>query len=87
MFQCLGPLQFHLPGVVITVDALPYHFTFYFQGSGLPLVFCSTWSSSVHDIHVALEKLQAGAQMLHRMAFHLSDNVVALHQDDSTAKA
>ena len=31
------PLQFPLPDVVIATDAIPIHFTFYFQGSGLPL--------------------------------------------------
>ena len=31
------PLQFPLPGVVITTDATPTHWTFYFLGSGLPL--------------------------------------------------
>ena len=30
-------LQFPLPDVVIATDATPTHWTFYFQGSGLPL--------------------------------------------------
>ena len=37
--------------------------------------------------HIALQELQAIAMMLHRMAFHLSGKVVALHLDNSTAKA
>ena len=31
------PLQFPLPNVVIVTDAMPTHWAFYFQGSGLPL--------------------------------------------------
>ena len=30
------PLQFPLPDVVIATDAMPTHWAFYFQGSGLP---------------------------------------------------
>ena len=37
--------------------------------------------------HIALQELQAVAMMLHQMAFHLSGKVVALHLDNSTAKA
>ena len=37
--------------------------------------------------HIALEELQAIAMMLSRMAFCLSGKVVALHLDNSTAKA
>ena len=37
--------------------------------------------------HIALWELQANAMMLHRMAFHLSVKVVALHLDNSTVKA
>ena len=37
--------------------------------------------------HIALQELQAIAMMLHRIAFHLSGKVVALHLDNSTAKA
>ena len=36
---------------------------------------------------IALQDLQAVAVMLHRMAFCLSGKVVALHLDNSTAKA
>ena len=31
------PLQFPLSDVVIATDAMPTHWAFYFQGSGLPL--------------------------------------------------
>ena len=34
--QNLVPLQFPLPDVVIATDAMPTHWAFYFQGSGLP---------------------------------------------------
>ena len=37
--------------------------------------------------HIALQEFQAIAMILHRMAFHLSGKVVALHLDNSTAKA
>ena len=37
--------------------------------------------------HIVLQDLQAVAMMLHRMAFHLSLKVVALHLDNSMAKA
>ena len=31
------PLKFLLPNMVIATDAMPSHWAFYFQGSGLPL--------------------------------------------------
>ena len=37
LHQSPVPLQFPLPDVVITTDATPTHWAFYFQGSGLPL--------------------------------------------------
>ena len=60
---------------------------FYFQGSGLPLSVSGTWSGSLSRAHIALQELQAVAVMLCRMAFCLSGKVVALHLDNSTAKA
>ena len=81
------PLQFLLPDVVIATDATPTHWAFYFQGSGLPLSVSGTWSGSLSRAHIALQELQAVAVMLHRMSFHLSGKVVALHLDNSTAKA
>ena len=81
------PLQFPLPDVVIATDATPTRWAFYFQGSGLPLSVSGTWSGSLSRAHIALQELQAVAVMLHRMAFHLSGRVVALHLDNSTAKA
>ena len=73
------PLQFPLPDVVIATDATPTHLAFYFQGSGLPLSVSGAWSGSLSRAHIALQELQAGAVMLHRMAFCLSGKVVALH--------
>ena len=81
------PLQFPLPDVVIATDATPTHWAFYFQGSGLPLSVSGTWSGSLSRAHIALQELQAVAVMLRRMAFCLSGRVVALHLDNSTAKA
>ena len=81
------PLQFPLPDVVIATDAMPTHWAFYFQGSGLPLSVIGPWSCSMCRDHIALEELQAIPMMLHQVAFHLSGKVVALHLDNSTVKA
>ena len=81
------PLQFPLPDVVFATDATPTYWAFYFQGSGLPLSVSGAWSGSLCRAHIALQDLHAVAIMLHRMAFHLSGKVVALHLDSSAAKA
>ena len=81
------PLQFPLHDVVIATDAMPTHWAFYFQGSGLPLVVSGSWSGSMCRAHIALQELRAIAMMLHRIVFCLSHKVVALHLDNSTAKA
>ena len=81
------PLQFPLPDVVITTDATSTHWAFYFQGSGLPLAVSGSWPCSMCRAHIALQELQAVAMMLHRMALCLSGKVVALHLDNSMAKA
>ena len=81
------PLQYPLPDVVIATDAMPTHWAFYFQGSGLPLSVSGSWSGSMCRANIALQELQAVAMMLYRMAFCSSDKVVALHLDNSTAKA
>ena len=84
--KVLVPLHFPLPDVVIATDATPTHWAFYFQGSGLPLLVSGAWSGSLSRVHIALQELQVVAIMFHRMAFHLSGKVVALHFDYSTAK-
>ena len=81
------PLQFPLPDEVIVTDAMPTHSACYFQGSGLSFSVSGVWSGSMCRANTALQELQAVAIMLHRMAFHLSGKVVALHLDNSTAKA
>ena len=81
------PLQFPLPDVVIATDAIPTHWGFYFQGSGIHLSVSGPWSGSMCRAHIALQEFQAIAMMLHRMAFCLSGKVVALHLDNITAKA
>ena len=81
------PLQFPLPDVVIATEATPTHWAFYFQGPGLPLSVSDSWSGSLCWAHIALQELQAVAIMLCRMACCLSGKVVALHLDNSTAKA
>ena len=73
--------------MVIATDAMPTHWAFYFQGSGLPLLVNESWSGSMCRAHIVLQEFQAIAMMLHRMAFCLSGEVIALHLDNSTAKA
>ena len=87
MQQSPVPLQFPLPDVVIATDSTPTHWAFYFQGSGLPLLVSGAWSGSLCRAHIALQELQAVAIMLPRLALCLSGKVVALHLDNSTAKA
>ena len=78
---------YHSPThVVIATDAMPTHLAFYFQESGLSLSVSGSWLGSMCRAHISLQELQAVAMMLCRMAFHLSDKVVALHLDNSTAK-
>ena len=79
-------MQFRLPDVVIATNGTPTHWA-YFQGSGLPLSVCGSWSGSMCQAHIALQELQAVPMILHRMAFCLSGKVVVLHFDNSTAKA
>ena len=85
--QSLVPLPFPLPDVVIANDAMPSHWAFYFQGSGLPLSVSGSWLGSMCRAHIALQELQAIVMMLCRIAFCLSGKVVALHLDKSTTKA
>ena len=77
--QSTVPLQLPIPDVIIATDAIPTHWAFYFQGSGLPLSVSGSWSGSICRAHIALQELQAVTIMLHRMAFCLSGKVVALH--------
>ena len=81
------PLQFSLPDVVIATDVTPTHWDSYFQGSGLPLSVSGSWLGCLCRAHIVLQELQTIAMMLCSMAFHLSGKVVALHLDNSTAKA
>ena len=73
--------------MVIATDAMPTHWAFYFQGSGLPLSISGPCSGSMCRAHIALWELQGIAMMLHRMAFHLPGKLVALHFNNSTVKA
>ena len=59
----------------------PFIGLFIFRDLGLPLSVSGSWSGSLCRAHIALQELQAIAVMLHRMAFHLSGKVVALHLD------
>ena len=55
--QSPGPLQFPLCDVVIATDAMPTHWAFYFQGSGLLLSVSGSWMASLCRVHIALQKL------------------------------
>ena len=57
-------LQFPLPNMVITTGATPYHWAFYFKGSGLPLSFSQTWLGSINKAYITLEELQAAIRWL-----------------------
>ena len=72
--------------MVITMDTITCHWELYFQGSGLPLSLCRTWSGYLYSIHIAFQKPHAVGLVLHTMTFCLSGNAVALHLDNSTAK-
>ena len=52
------PLQFPLPDVVIGMNAMPLHWAFYFQGSGLPLSVNGSSSGSVFRAYIALQELR-----------------------------
>ena len=56
--QSSVPLQFPLPDMVITTNATPHYWAFYFQGSGLPVFCCGTWSGSMCKVHIALKELR-----------------------------
>ena len=81
------PLWFPLPAVDVATDATPTHWAFYCQGAQLLLSILDTWSGSMCSVYIVLQRLQAVAPVLHQMAFHFTDKVVALHLDKSTAKA
>ena len=87
MCQCPLQLQFPLPNVVIAAHATLHHQAFCIQGSGVPITCCGTRSSSMHIAHIALEKCQVVTLTLYKMAFCLSNKVVAFYLDNSTAKA
>ena len=84
--QSAVSLQCQVPDVVIATDAMPTYWAFYFQGSCLPLTVSGFWLGSMFKAHIALQELQAVSMMLHRMAFHISGKVAALHLNNSTAK-
>ena len=67
--ECPVSLQFTLPDVVIISIATPHHWALYFQGSGVPVSCCGTWSGSMQKVYIALKELQAVALTLHKVAF------------------
>ena len=78
--------MFSLPAVLVATDATPTHWVFYYQGAVSPLSISDSWSGSMCRVHIALQEPQAVALMLHQMALHLTDKVVASYLDNSTVK-
>ena len=74
--QTLVSLWFSLFDVVIITDAMPHHWDFHVQASGVPNLCCSNWSGYLYKAHMALQELQVVVLMLCKMAFHLSDKLV-----------
>ena len=70
--------------VVIATDAMSHHWAL-FQSSWVPESCCVTWSGSVCKVHIVLQQVQAVALMICKIA--ISNGVVALHFDNSIAKA
>ena len=85
--QSQVPLQFSTSWYGIATDAMPSHWAFYFQDSGMPLSISGSWSGSMCKAHIALQGLYIVAMMLHRMAFWLSSEVVAMHLNNIIVKA
>ena len=79
-------LQCPLLDVVITTDATLYHCALYIKGSRVHIFCWGTWISSMFKAHNVFQELQAVAPMLCKMAFCLSNKVVVLHFDNSTAQ-
>ena len=79
-------LAIPFPDVIIATDAMPTHWAFYFQDSGLPLSVSGSWSGFMCRAHIALQDLQAVSMLMCRMVFHLPGKVDALNLDNSPAK-
>ena len=62
------------------------YFLFIFRDLVYLYQFVDPGQVSMFRAHIALQELQAVVMMLHKMGFHLSDKMVALHLDNSTAK-
>ena len=58
-----------------------------FKDSWVPISCSGTWSGSVGKVHIASQEFQAVQWMLYEMKFWLSNKVVDLNVDSSTAKA
>ena len=86
LWQYPVPLQLPLPGVNITIDTTPNHWTFCFCSSGFPISCSGTWSGYMCRVRIVLQELHAVKLMLYKMGFWLSSKVVALHLDNNTAK-
>ena len=62
-------LVISLSDVFTSTVVMPKHWTFYIQGSVLPLSFCGTWSGSMCNVHITLQEPQVVVLMLCIMAF------------------
>ena len=81
--QC--PCYFFFLMFLFSTDAMPPHWVFCFQGSGLPVSSCGTWSGSMWKFNITLQEPSKLLHLiLHKMVFRLFDKVVSLHLGNST---
>ena len=79
--QCLVPLKFHLPNVIIARDAMFSHLAFH--DSDLP----NHSAVPGQVVYVMFMWCHRNSWMLCTLAFHLSDKFGAVHLENSTAQA
>ena len=83
LHQNLVPLWFSPPNVVINTDTTLNHWAF----TWFPFSWGGMWWGSLYKVYIPLQEPQTVALMLCIMAFCLFCKLVALHYDNSTAKA
>ena len=76
-----------LPDVGIATDAAPFYWAFYFQSSGFPYSVVEPGEAVCARLYNGLYVLQAMVLRLCKLVSWLPGEVIALHLDNSTAKA
>ena len=79
--------NFHFPMWLLLLMPHPFIGPFIFRDLGYLYWLVVPGQVLCVGLIIALQELQVVAMILHRMAFHLSGKVVALHLDNCTAKA